>query len=363
MNFFTHPPIQHILLKRKVKGCVSLSVKSYYVWGHTAHGLKSFSKSNLADIENIYVLNHPSETIKTAVIEGLVNKFKDTCEMELIKSINGDEFLDGVVIRDKSLAVVSQSAKFDHVSVVELKKNESIEVDELLGKKNRYLDAAYTSFETGLKIHDDLEEIYINEMDFTKADQLAADFVYKLVSPPSDSEEEGAIYHRFFGTNTKDGVVNVVPELIESVSKAYFIKGRAGTGKSTFMKKIAHECKENGYDVELYHCSFDSNSIDMVFVSELDFCIFDSTDPHEFFPERDVDEIIDLYEELVTPGTDEKYAEEIDELNHTYKSHMKEGIEHLKEAGLYQSQLENEFANIDETDINRVTDYILSHLN
>lgn len=331
--------------------------------GHTAQGFKDLSESNLVNIDNIFILKHPSEALKTEVIKQIVNHYVNTCDVEIIESVNGNQFLDGVVIRDKSLAVISQPIKSGNVSEIDLKSDTDLdEFKELFTKKKSLEDEAYEAFATGLKVHDNLEKIYIDEMDFAKADQVANEFINKVVESPSGTEEGGHIYHRLFGTNTKDGIVNVVPELIESVSKAYFIKGRAGTGKSTFMKKLADSCKEQGYKTEMYHCSFDSNSIDMVLVRELDFCIFDATDPHEFFPERENDEIIDLYDELVTHGTDEKFATDIDRINAAYKSYMKKGIEHLKMAGIYQSKMEEKLRSAEQTDINDITDHILNQI-
>src|SRR5690606_31689042 len=101
-----------------------------------------------------------------------------------------------------------------------------------------------------------------------------------------------------------DGVVNEVPYILNQVKNVYHIKGRAGTGKSTFMRRVVAACEAYGFDLELYHCSFDPGSLDMLLVRELDFCIFDSTEPHEFFPTREGEQIIDLYEEAVNPGTD-----------------------------------------------------------
>lgn len=336
--------------------------RSFYAWGHTAQGLISFAESNLVNIDNVFVLNHPSETLKTAAIKKIINHYENTCDIELIESVYGNEYLDGVIIRDKSLAVVSQPVAAGNISVIDFKDIKLDDYEELFAKKSSLTTIAHETFATGLKIHDKLEKIYIDEMDFAKADKVADAFINRVVSSSSNTEQEGFIYHRLFGTNTKDGVVNVVPELIGSVSKAYFIKGRAGTGKSTFMKKIANTCKEKGYKTELYHCSFDSNSIDMVLVGELDFCIFDSTDPHEFFPVRENDEIIDLYEELVTAGTDEKFATDINKINAEYKSYMKKGIKHLQEASLYQNKLEKEFNSTTTTDINEVTAYILNRV-
>ena len=49
----------------------------------------------------------------------------------------------------------------------------------------------------------------------------------------------------------------------------------------------------------------------MVIVRELGFAIFDSTSPHEYYPDSTwpADEIVDMYERCITPGTDEQHHE------------------------------------------------------
>lgn len=49
---------------------------------------------------------------------------------------------------------------------------------------------------------------------------------------------------------------------------------------------------------------FDPNSLDLVVIRDLGICLFDSTSPHEYFPSRDSDEIIDIYQEAVKEHTD-----------------------------------------------------------
>ena len=102
------------------------------------------------------------------------------------------------------------------------------------------------------------------------------------------------VKHRFFGGATCKGAVDYVPELIELVGKRFFIKGRPGSGKSTMMKKIVAAAEQKGYDVDVYHCGFDAQSLDMVMVRELDWGIFDSTAPHEYFPSCEKEHVIDV---------------------------------------------------------------------
>ncbi|GAB3804913.1 PRK06851 family protein [Virgibacillus kimchii] len=319
--------------------------------------------SNVKDFKYVIILKHPSHTLKTAVINKVMERYKDN-ELEILLSPKQKEYLDGVIIRDKKTAMIIDDIATPNLpGAIEIDLNLFIseqlpnDLDEQKEKIQEYTNLAYDDFQTGLKIHDDLEAIYINEMDFQKADELADNFIEKLLENVPKTTNKGNAFYRLFGTNTADGVVNEVPHIINQVSKAYYIKGRAGTGKSTFMKKIAEACMQHGYDIEQYHCSFDPGSIDMILVRELDFCIFDSTDPHEFSPERDQDEIIDLYEIAVTPGTDEKYEKEIEEVTARYKSYMKNGIKNIKKAGEYLEAMEQQF-HIKDEDIKNVTEFI-----
>lgn len=343
--------------------------KGYYVSGNTAEGFVNFLSSNTSNFHHHIILKHPSYKVKTSVIQEIINQTEAESELEVLYSSIGKEFLEGVIIRDKKIAVIDERiASSDLSGAFEMNlslfaADELADNDFSVEEENieSYMHSAYSNFASGLKIHDDLEAIYISEMNFEKADTIAEEFVETVLEDVSKHERNPDIVHRLFGTNTRDGVVNVVPEILSQLSKKYYIKGRAGTGKSTFMKKIMAACRDYGYDIELYHCSFDPNSIDMVLVRDLDFCLFDSTDPHEFFPNGEGDQVIDMYELAVNPGTDEKYADEINELNNRYKSFMKKGVGDLKKAGDIIGRLEQQFV-INQRDIEKITSFIKSKI-
>lgn len=90
----------------------------------------------------------------------------------------------------------------------------------------------------------------------------------------------------FLGANTPEGFVNFFDELYNPYenSNMYIIKGGPGTGKSSFMKKIAKKASELNYDTELVHCGSDTNSLDGLFIPELNFAIADGTSPHVIEP-------------------------------------------------------------------------------
>lgn len=315
-------------------------IKKYYITGNTAQGFVDLFSSNLHGVNQTLTLDYPSYKLNTAILQSIIQEYKECTPLEIMKSSICSKYLEGVILREKGVAII-------------------------IDGKNRFsfTNLAYEHFAEGLRIHDELEQVFIQEMDFKKANQAAEGLIEKLLANTPREDRQAHTFHRFFGTNTMDGIVNEVPQLTERLDRVYHVKGRAGTGKSTFMKKIANACLTHGLDVELYHCSFDSNSIDMVLVPRLNICLFDSTDPHEFEP-KDArrEEIIDLYKIAVTPGTDEKYQEKISQLNHSYKSFMKKGLQVINEEG--EAFVKKEAAkNISEAELKKAVDNIHLKLN
>lgn len=343
--------------------------KYYYVTGNTSQGFVNYLSTNIKNIEQIIVLKHESHTIKTAVLQQLIHHFTTLDEsLEIICSPFGDEYLEGVVVRGRSLAVLADTVMTPEVQnykEIELGQWISVShphIENLTEKIYDYREKSYEKLAKALKVHDDLETIYIKEMDFHKANQLSDIFIEKILQDTSKQSVNPHIYHRLFGTNTDQGPINKLPQIIEDISNRIYIKGRAGTGKSVFLNKVIQACMENGNDVEQYHCSFDPGSTDMVLVPTLDLCIFDSTAPHEFSPERNDDLVIDLYQETVTPGTDEKYAQEIQQITEQYKEILREGTDDLKQAKFWQDKREEPYENIALTKILSISEEVLKNL-
>ena len=95
------------------------------------------------------------------------------------------------------------------------------------------------------------------------------------------------------------------------------------------LKKIAKAVMELGYDVEVYNCGFDPDSKDMVISRELNFAIFDSTAPHEYFPSREDDEIIDVYTTYIDGDVDKIHKEEIKKIALNYKDQVKNKLDDI----------------------------------
>ena len=101
----------------------------------------------------------------------------------------------------------------------------------------------------------------------------------------------------FAAVNSGRGFVSFYGEIFgaPSIHKRYIIKGGPGTGKSSFMKRVAAEAEVRGRAVEYYRCSSDPRSLDGIIIDG-ETALLDGTPPHVFEPilAGVTDEIIDL---------------------------------------------------------------------
>ncbi|MFS0880054.1 hypothetical protein CHH83_13610 [Bacillus sp. 7586-K] len=340
---------------------MSGKVRHYYAGGNTAKGFYSLYESALEDLERVYILKGGPGTGKSSLMKKIGDIMESkSLNVEYLHCSSDNDSIDGVILPDYKVGIVDGTAP--HIiepkapGVVEEYVNLGVAWDsqKLANDKQTILslnkdiagkfEIAYKTFAEALAAHDEIEEIYISNMNFDKANQLT-DEVISLLYGEEQLEKKSKIKHRFLGAATPLGAVDFIQNLTSDVQNRYFIKGRAGSGKSTMLKKIVAEGEKRGFDIEVYHCGFDPNSLDMVIIRERDVAIFDSTAPHEYFPERDTDKIIDMYERCINPGTDEKYADEIERTTKAYKGKMKEAISYLAGAKQLRDRLEAIYIN------------------
>lgn len=332
-------------------------IRNYYAGGNTAKGFYNLFDSTLEDLDKLFILKggpgSGKSTLMKTIGEFIVNK---GINIEYLHCSSDTNSIDGLIIPEFQIGIVDGTAphiiepkapgvieEYVNLGVAWDSKKLSVHKDTILSLNNeisKKFQTAYNTFAAALKAHDDIEEIYISNMDFLEANKLTDELISLFYSNDNNTEKNPKAKHRFLGAATPSGAVDFIQNLTEGIQKRYFIKGRAGSGKSTMLKKIAAAGEERGFDVEIYHCGFDPNSLDMVIIPEKSIAIFDSTAPHEYFPDRETDEIIDMYERCITPGTDEKYAQEIERTTNSYKDKMKEAIAYLAEAKDLRDELE-----------------------
>ena len=297
-------------------------------------------------MQKLFILIGAPDTSKSNLMKEIGRRYENQdYSLEYIHSASNHDVLEGLIIKELAVGIVSENglqakdlnglqAKEVYISLGEAKDMNSIvsqkEMNESLSNKRLQANQlAYDTFAEALSIHDEWEAIFIDNMDFDKANDLTDELIGLLFENRFLKHGTSKVYHRYLGAATPKGAIDFVPNLTADIHNRYFVKGRPGSGKSTMLKKIAEQAEERGYTVEIYHCGFDPHSLDMVIVRELDFAIFDSTAPHEYFPTRNGDRIIDVYERCITPNTDEDYSLDIENVAQRYRAKMNEATAHL----------------------------------
>ena len=82
---------------------------------------------------------------------------------------------------------------------------------------------------------------------------------------------------------------------LEKLNSLYLLKGPAGSGKSTFIKKVS---KLKNESKEHIHCSLDVNSLDALILNQSKTAVLDATPPHTFEPKMAgaFERVVSLYD-------------------------------------------------------------------
>ncbi len=103
----------------------------------------------------------------------------------------------------------------------------------------------------------------------------------------------------FAAANSGKGFVSYYAQIFErdGIRKRYILQGGPGTGKSSFMRRIAEHAEGRGMDVVYYSCSSDPDSLDGLILDGR-IAILDGTAPHTVDPRFPGarDEIVNLGE-------------------------------------------------------------------
>lgn len=172
----------------------------------------------------------------------------------------------------------------------------------------------------------------------------------------------GNIKRYFPGGNTPDGYFSFFDTAIPwSESKKNFIlKGGPGVGKSTIMKKLAKTLSEKDLNLELLHCTADSESLDGIFLPDHNIAVLDGMAPHILDPKFPgcIDEIVNLGEYWDEEGIRNSKAGILDTQSRISGCYGR-GYSYLKAASFIMKNIEKLYAkSVDVHKVDLITEDI-----
>lgn len=192
------------------------------------------------------------------------------------------------------------------------------------------------------EIHFKRESLSKQAMDFQKADELVEKVIGEVFEQ-GIAKEHSQITTRFFGAFTTKGPINFIDSLTKSMEKRYILHGGAGSGKSTFMKKIIEIAKNNQESITIFPCSFDPQSIDMVLLEDRKIAFIDGTNPHPLSKGRERDEIIDMTAQCMNLNIRQQQQSEIERLTTDYQEKISLSKSHLYKASVYKQKIDEAY--------------------
>jgi len=342
-----------------------MSENTYYLSDNTGCGYISFFDDIIASFKKVIVLKNIPNKYKKKIFDEIESKINiENVMYERIISCGTSDETDALIINHHSTAIVDESIItgevplyadiIDFINILNCDCIEKKNLAFLNCKVERIRKKMISHLDEAKKIHDEWEKIYISNLDFEKINNEVDVLISSVFDEVDCVDGVPDDCKRFFGTLLPRGNINYIDKITNGFKKRIFIKGRPGTGKSTILKKFASEARKKGYSTETYYCSLDIQSLDMVVVRELEFAVFDSTSPHEKFPEYPYDTVFDVYETGKKNNVDDYYADELMIIKNEYNDEIKKAKECL-----YTIQaLKNETSKILKADDKIIEDII-----
>lgn len=355
-------------------------IKHFFASGNTSAGFYSLWDTNLQNLQKLYIITGAPGTGISSLIHAVGNRLSaNGCDLEYVHNSLDEQKLDGLIAPEIGVGIVSGNYPhqfqikypgaveemiylghcWDAVSLNQRRE----EIIRLFDEMQTRLEKAFAHFAKAKEIHLQREAIYAQGIDFDRVNRFTTQLLHRLFLG-KQIEKNPRVRKRFFGAATANGVVHFIDELTENMTTRIILKGKPGSGKSTLLKKLAAESMANGLDTDIYQCSFDPESVDMVIIPALKAAVLDGTDPHPIDPVRAGDEVVDLYELSHTQNIDRLYHDELQQTFRQYKTETKQAVQMIAKAKQVRDSLASIYARaVDLTKVDEIKENIVDTIN
>ncbi len=239
------------------------------------------------------------------------------------------------------------------------------EIIQLTRECSRLFNKAYGYLAQARILNDELESYYTDAeaVNFAGLNATARGLETLLLSGSKLNVEPGE-RHLFASGITPEGTINYMETLFDKLSRRYILRGPAGTGKATLVRKIFDAAVNKGITVEAFHCSLRPEEIEHLILPELGIGVITATPPHEY--KASPGDIVLDTSEFTYPANLKAFEPDMAEANRRYHEALTRGISFLERAKTVHDALEAyyvphmDFDGVNacrETLVNRINNY------
>lgn len=262
-------------------------VRKLFPGANTCNGFYSYFDYIIPkDINRIFCLKGGPGVGKSSLMKKVAMEFIDKgYDVEVFPCSSDPGSLDAVLV--KKLKVVLLDATAPHIvdpktpgaideivnlgdfwNVDNLEMNK-IEIEQCNEEISSCFQRAFKYLKSAEPIFYDIEDKNSDAMDFGRLNKFTDEFIEKLFEGVENSEKLSKPRHLFGTAITPIGHIDYADSILQDVNKIYYLDGKIGYGKTTFLKRVYERAVLKGLNVEVYHYPLIPGKIESIIIEEL----------------------------------------------------------------------------------------------
>lgn len=275
-------------------------VKKIFPGAITSMGFFSYYDNIIQqDCRHIFVIKGGPGVGKSTFMKKIAESMLEKgCNIEYHCCSSDNNSIDGIVIPEEGIALLDGTAphivdpknpgavdeiinlgEYWNEEVIANSKVNIIKTNHQIG---RYFQAAYFALSEANNALDEWK-FYIKEyQDWTYINQLLIKVekeIFKVIPKGNGNDR-----HLFAWAHTPQGKTQFIDTLLHGINKLYTLSGQPGSGKSTFLKRIAERAITLGLDVEYYHSTLNPSQLDLIIIPGIKTALVITSEPYTYVP-------------------------------------------------------------------------------